>query len=281
MAVWIRFGDVSEIMALDRLMTQTRALQQVLQDPGMGEAFLRELPAEHPLRRDPAASTALLENRLAVDRQELQARVRGLGPAGRIYAIIPEVRFHRDHDAAEEEIHFERVPGNPAAIRVIRPALANQPFGDGAASFAGRRELRQAANRLEAAPENDPARPPGNFLLSGLIVLGFFPALWVVWAFAFRGGLGLRLAGLALVRGNGKDALRLQCAWRALLVWAPVVALPMLAVWIDVYHPALPWLSCALQGLFPLLLAGYAALALRFPARCLHDRLAGTYLVPR
>jgi hypothetical protein len=83
------------------------------------------------------------------------------------------------------------------------------------------------------------------------------------------------------VRGSGKDALRLQCAWRAVLVWAPVVALLVLAVWIDVDHPALSWVGCVLQGLFLLLLAGYVALALRFPQRCLHDRLAGTYLVPR
>src|SRR5262249_12039295 len=108
-----------------------------------------------------------------------------------------------------------------------------------------------------------------------------FPALWVLWAFVFRGGLGLRLAGLALVRRSGKPALRLQCAWRAFLVWAPVVALLMLAVWIDVSYPSLSWLGCGLQGLSPRVVVAYAARALRSPARGPHDGRAGTYLVPR
>jgi hypothetical protein len=281
MLVWIRFGGISEIMILDRAMVQTRALQQVLEDEGRREAFLRELPAGHPLRRDPAATPRLLAQRLALDRQEMRARVRGLGPAGSIYTMLPVLRYHREHDDGDELLRFEPVPGDSLAMNVARPALAKFEFAEDDPTFVGRRQLRQAADRLEAGPGGDPTRPADKLLLSGLIVLGFFPALWVLWAFAFRGGLGLRLAGLALVRRNGKPALRLQCAWRAFLVWAPVVALLMLAVWIDVSYPALSWLGCGLQGLFLLLIVGYAGLALRFPARGPHDRLAGTYLVPR
>jgi hypothetical protein len=280
MLVWIRFGGVSEIMILDRAMVQTRALQWVLEDEGRREAFLRDLPAGHPLRRDPAAAPRLLEQRLALDRQEMRTRVRGLGPAGSVYTILPVLRFHREHDG-DEPLRFEPVPGDPVAVNVVRPALAKFEFGEDDPTFVGRWQLRQAADRLETGPGGDATRPADKLLLSGLIVLGFFPALWVLWAFAFRGGLGLRLAGLALVRRNGKPAMRLQCAWRAFLVWAPVVALLMLAVWIDVRFPGLSWLGCGLQGLFPLLIVGYAALALRFPARGPHDRLAGTYLVPR
>jgi hypothetical protein len=117
---------------------------------------------------------------------------------------------------------------------------------------------------------------------SVLLMLSFFPALWVVWAFTFRGGLGLRVAGLALVRSSGRDALRVQCAWRALVVWAPVLVPLLLIVWLDVRHPGMAWLCVLLQGFCGLvLMVAYPALALRFRRQCLHDWLAGTYLVPR
>jgi hypothetical protein len=281
MFIWARLGGVAEIMRLDRSVIQTRALQHVLDDEQARATFLRQLPAEHPLRRDPAAAPQLLETRLPLDRQEVQTRVRGLGPVGAVYTILPVVRLYRDRGDAEEQVRFERVGDRPLVLRVIRPALANQPFVDQSASFVGPRQLREAADRLEARPGSDPGSDPAEALLMSLLVLAFFPALWVAWAFAFRGGLGLRLAGLALVRRSGKDALRLQCAWRAVVVWAPVVAFLMLVVWIDVSYPSLSWLCSLLQALVPVLLLGYAALALRFPVRCLHDRLAGTYLVPR
>jgi hypothetical protein len=281
MLVWCRLGNVAEIMILDRSMIRARALRHVLQDEGTRDAFLRELPAGHPLHGDPAASAELLEARLVLDRQEMQARVGGLGPVGSVYTILPVVRLHREHGDGEEQVRFEPVAAQPLAVRVIRPALGHEEFVSEGDFFVGPRELRQAADRLGAGPGSDPGRPPGRPLVSGVLVLSFFPALWVAWAFLFRGGLGLRLAGLALVRGSGKDALRLQCAWRAVLVWAPVVALLVIAVWVDVDYPALSWVGSAVQGLLLLLLAGYVALALRYPRRGLHDRLAGTYLVPR
>jgi hypothetical protein len=140
-------------------------------------------------------------------------------------------------------------------------------------------DLVQAAAR--AAGDANPSEFRRAALLSGLALVSFFPVLWVVWAFAFRGGLGLRIAGLALVRASGRPALRLQCAWRALAVWAPLFALLMLVVAADVPFPPLLWLCALAQGLAALLVVAYAALALRFPRRGPHDWLAGTYLVPR
>jgi hypothetical protein len=117
--------------------------------------------------------------------------------------------------------------------------------------------------------------------------------IWVVWAFIWRGGITLRMAGLTLLRADGRKALRIQCAWRVFLVWAPVTALLFLSCWLDTIvfvdwvkqtdasaRWAL-WLSwfCWLLALG--LLPAYVALALRSPARALHDRLAGTYLMPR
>ena len=120
-----------------------------------------------------------------------------------------------------------------------------------------------------------------------------FPLLWIVWAFALRGGLTFRLAGIALLRFNGRKALRIQCALRALLVWAPVAALLAFSLWLDgiwlaawlranLYHYEWAyWLSWASWSLALLLLPLYVGLALWLPNRSLHDRLAGTYLIPQ
>lgn len=129
-----------------------------------------------------------------------------------------------------------------------------------------------------------------SWLLKRIILC--WGALWVVWAFLFRGGISYRLAGIALVRGNGRPALRVLCAWRSLLVWAPLCLLFVTALWADdaiwthwsagaspgwwrLWLPELLWWS----GI--LLLGSYVALAMWRPARCVHDRLSGVYLVPR
>jgi hypothetical protein len=129
-----------------------------------------------------------------------------------------------------------------------------------------------------------------SFVLLCIVVA--CPVMWTLWAFLVRGGISYRITGIALVRSNGRPARRLQCAWRALLAWAPVTLLLFGSLWLDrwiwsawseeaspgwwlLWLPSLLWWSAAL------LVAGYAALALWQPTRTVHDRLAGTYLVPR
>jgi hypothetical protein len=124
-----------------------------------------------------------------------------------------------------------------------------------------------------------------------VIVLLVWPAVWVVWAFLWRGGISLHLLGLSLVRSSGRPAWRLQCAWRALLVWLPVTALMACSLWLDVAYWAawvpgdsrwwLPWLSSLACWSALALLPLYVLLAVWSPERSLHDRLAGTYLVPK
>jgi len=107
-----------------------------------------------------------------------------------------------------------------------------------------------------------------------------WPALWALWAFVFRGGLTLRLMGVRLLRGDGRKASRWQCAWRVMLLWTPVVALLLLAASLQVTFPALAWLHWTVRLCAVVLVAEYIGLALLFPGRSLHDRLAGVYLVP-
>jgi hypothetical protein len=141
-----------------------------------------------------------------------------------------------------------------------------------------------------------PAFPSSSLLVSDagypwevfpVLMIGFFPGVWVFWALLFRGGLSVRLMGLALVRSNGGRALRIQCAWRALLVWAPVTALLLGSArldflsWQDDEMEGLAWLSLSAWWLALGLLITYFLLAFWRPSRSLHDRLAGTYVVPR
>jgi eukaryotic-like serine/threonine-protein kinase len=123
------------------------------------------------------------------------------------------------------------------------------------------------------------------------ITTGFWLAVWVIWAFLWRGGLSYRWLGLSLVRANGRKAARWQCALRALLVWAPVVGLWMASLWLEVWYwsawPAsaedswLLWLSWGLWWVAMMLLAAYACLAILYPRRTVHDWMTGIYLVPR
>jgi hypothetical protein len=148
--------------------------------------------------------------------------------------------------------------------------------------------FRSRAQRLADGHFSDSAEePPTAFWLAALVT---WPALWVVWAYLARGGISYRLAGIALVRGNGRPATRLQCAWRVFLVWAPLTGLLVLSFWLEERYWSLwrpdsspRWLlslASAVWSAALLLLAGYVLLALWRPARTLHDRLSGVYLVP-
>jgi hypothetical protein len=126
-------------------------------------------------------------------------------------------------------------------------------------------------------------------VMAGFLVA--WPLLWVLWAFVVRGGVSFRLLGFSLVRADGRPAARWQCAVRAFLVWAPVVVLLVFPIWLDGWywsgwdgsgrHGWEPWLSLVSWWGGWGLLGLHLVLALRSPARGLHDRLAGTYLVPR
>jgi len=165
----------------------------------------------------------------------------------------------------------------------------------GAIAEGQRDELRQARRpwrsfRSYAAWE---VRRPrlGTFwevAVTAAVLIVVPPVCWVLWAFAVRGGLSFRATGLALVGADGRPAPRWRCAWRVLLVCAPAVLLLLAAIGLDVWDRSalgarawVPWASSLCWWSPPLLYLAYAALVLRHPARAPHDRLAGTWLVPR
>jgi hypothetical protein len=114
-----------------------------------------------------------------------------------------------------------------------------------------------------------------------------WPVLFILWAFLTQGGITLPMMGMALVNSEGKPASRFQCAWRAFLVWAPILLLLVSTYWWPIWVTGYPtflgftraWMVC---WLFLTLVFGVGIwLVVSYPNRSWHDRLADTYLVPR
>lgn len=116
------------------------------------------------------------------------------------------------------------------------------------------------------------------------VYLLFTAFLSLFCAVAFRGGLMMRILGIAVVTNAGADASRFRMLWRSLIAWSSVLLTPVLFMF------AAPFLEKPVdQDLLRIL--GFSAmvvlsLALSFAAiatrgRGLHDRLARTWLVPR
>ncbi len=195
-------------------------------------------------------------------RRERQARLDAIGWFGRSFADQVEMQF-RDGQNAHGEITLALPSASqPDSVRAAALTEATPTTG-----------MDQAMARIQT------------------ILLLFWPAIWIVWAFLTRGGLTFHFLGLSLVRGNGRAALRVQCAWRALLVWAPVTGLAIASIWLSAWYWArwpgdgadawMLWASSAAWWSSLALLPLYTVLAAWFPRRSLHDWLAGTYLVPR
>ena len=118
-------------------------------------------------------------------------------------------------------------------------------------------------------------------VLYGIFFVTLFPVVLVAWDFVTRGGFSLKLAGLGLVRWDGRKAPRWRCAWRSFLVWLPMVGLLVASVTIQAYYPKPSWPHwvpfCVALGLLPC----YALLAMIFRSCGPHDYLSGLRVVPR
>jgi hypothetical protein len=113
-----------------------------------------------------------------------------------------------------------------------------------------------------------------------LVVTGILLAAFVVFALLFRGGLSFVLAGLTLVRRDGRKAGRFRCAFRELLAWVPLIAVLVGCVWIQATWPWWGFGRVVVTVASAAALVAAVAVAVRFPECGPHDRLAGTYVVP-
>jgi hypothetical protein len=276
MLVWCRIAAVAHLAVLDRYLLDAQVLRYALADEELRQELARRLPADEAALRQLAADPGPIERRAALDRDQLGEKLHRLGLFSGMYRAVPILRVREALGDRDEALQIERAPGPSFTLAVKRLDFPNEEW---ATIYPP--NLSYAAGRAAGTKGPDVAFNQERWVAS-VATVAFFPAVWVIWAFLFRGGLSLRLSGLALVRSSGRNALRVQCAWRALLIWAPVLALLVTIVWIDSRDDTAPaWLCTTLQGATILLLVAYAALALRFPTRSLHDWLAGTHVVPR
>jgi hypothetical protein len=118
------------------------------------------------------------------------------------------------------------------------------------------------------------------FALMAAAAVGLPPLLWLVWSCATRGGLCLRWLGMCLVDKNGRPAARWRCAWRTLMTWLAAAVLLQLGVWSQADGSGRAWVLWTFWALAVIWMAVDVVIALIAPARSLHDRLSGTYLVP-
>jgi hypothetical protein len=143
-------------------------------------------------------------------------------------------------------------------------------------------EIGEAETALKpiAHPQVDPFALLGRpEMMVGIFagMLGFYvglPAL--IAALAFKGGLVLRVAGIAFVRADGSPAGRLRIFWRGLVSWSIVPIGMVLYVLNAVVFGNSAALVIALA-----LPAALAVVNACLPCRGVADRLAGTHLVAR
>jgi eukaryotic-like serine/threonine-protein kinase len=131
--------------------------------------------------------------------------------------------------------------------------------------------------------------PAGGEALKGFVASGFasIPVLvsivcGLISALAVPGGLVTRALRHAVVRRDGREigrarsAIRFLVAWSPALAWIACVGVPMFG------EPRVsPDVAVVLGGLACLLMVAGAAWTIATPGRGPHDRIAGTWVVPR
>jgi hypothetical protein len=184
----------------------------------------------------------------------------------------------------------------PLSARPASFSGALRPFRQLANDIAARHPIVSEAELLAALSQLGPDRldllnresategmlayvlQPARALLPGIAALGYASLLL---AFVFRGGLTLRLFGVALVDATGAEVSRWRALWRATLAWMPLIGLQLFADYASMPFGVHPTAAGAIVASLWLSTAVGTCWAIVVPARGLHDRIAGTWLVPR
>jgi len=287
-------GTLPETLHVEQIWIQDNGRVQLLDVP-LGERSTTDgqtatAPADaRALGLVREATRLALEGRVGTPNEAIRAPVpehaarilRRLrdGPEG--YATIADLQ-------ADLNASHDSLPEVNRALRAVHLVVLAVAVGLPVLLMLGLTAVVASEESLEKLPVFARADPPlaheevaATVLIVGFVALFLGPVLWVVWAFLFRGGFTLRMMGLTLVRRDGRRASRWRCAWRAAVVWLPLAVILYLALVLKAVDS--PW--TALAETCCVLALGYVlaclGLALWLPTRSWHDRLAGTYLVPK
>jgi hypothetical protein len=146
------------------------------------------------------------------------------------------------------------------------------------------------APQIQEAAEWRANFPGGREALRGLVASGlasipvlFLIACGLISALAVPGGVVTRTLGHAVVGRDGREIGRVRSAVRFLIAWSPVIAWmayvgnPMFGE-LRAMSPAAAY---AVAGLALMSVAAGAVWTIAAPGRGPHDRIAGTWVVPR
>jgi hypothetical protein len=201
-------------------------------------------------------------------------------------------QFERDRQVVLQSTSWFLRPIHDNVLVQFGNLIAESDEEEGATTRSKAQAARELIEEFETSVSSQ--IPDMEDLLWVLLALLTWPLLWAIWAFLLRGGLSYRLTGIAMVQRNGRPSARWRCAWRALIVWAPVTGLLLASMSLEFYRLSLhfgppghtpssylAWFSWLTWWLAAGLLLCYLWLAQRSPVRGVQDVLAGTYLVPR
>ncbi len=220
---------------------------------------------------------------LAQHSDEVIQQYRELEDAGRFQAVV-----ERAHTLSSQFTDY--VSDTPVGLNVFErvalrgyESMLRQPL-----------TMRMAADHIDrlatTKPEDLPspihrtnwARAFRNDLMEAFVFLSFVVAIMLVaWSLLTRGGMSFALAGLALVRTDGRRAARWQCALRAMLIWVPPLLFMCLCVAVKNWSPQWVFVHNALWFAALLWLVSYAVIGILRPGRGPQDRLSGVWVVPR
>jgi hypothetical protein len=260
--------------------------------PGNSEVKVLALTLEPPATTVDLSPSFNQVNGIVADGSPFAADNHGLIEAFEVYI---SGRFGQTIRTAPTFTNFARTMVPPSQEAAARQVIARRPSPT-------ENELNQATAMVDAylylggGPLNIPILSNAMVLLamSGwpLVALGAIPSL--AMALLFRGGLILRMLGLAVVNEDGTEASRLRVFWRNLIAWFPaLLSGPLVALLVgpagglahglsvgtptSVFIVSLTAASFCCIMLTAMLVVCFALL----PERGLQDQLAGTWLVPR
>jgi hypothetical protein len=283
-----RDGSLPAALSIDQIQVRPDGRTTLLDWASHGSS------AVSPLKLAQQAALMMLEGRLPPP-GELPRSVRAPVPA-HATPILDRLMGVRDPGPSLEAFAAQldatrdrpRRVGFGQKIAYLAVLLALHAFG--LASMFSMNFLLHAVDRMDQASINEIAGwfvdvqttgPQTKLLWVGAALstpVVFWPAAWALWSFFFRGGFALRFTGLRLVRRDGRPAKRIQCAFRTLLVWTPIMLLLLISTLLRSLGQqdlglTISW--CALG-----VLGAYVYFSLLFPARSVHDWIAGLWLVP-
>ena len=241
---------------------------------------VRGLEEVREMIADPAARTVMVSEvrMMPPDRADVREWMeRDLSPEGMPHTLVRmDAMIARHQTEADRAREFLNRPERAMLDRIARMPVDQPTPGDLSAREA---EMILRSSRLQT-PARSGAERWGYFVFFSVAFVASWPLIWAVFAFAFRGGLALSLAGITLVRPDGRKAGRFRCAVRELLVWLPVTVLLVACMWVQTAFPQMVALRTGLWLTAALLLPIYVMLALKYPAHPPQDRIMGTHLVP-